>query len=530
MIIDFIIIIQEVLMKNIEDEGMIIWNIQKLSGLNTMKFREKFLGESDDTSSQNWSNIKYGDYFTSTSLTKAQMAIDNKREWIGNAEKSFCYDTKENMIDKLIEILSKDNLQYAVKNLRGGKADGSSNAMKLYNEEEKDGLICNLQSIKNNVVDVSNYDLIEQIWCIMYFAIYKRLPASFAQKDKFRKDMEEYNDTVMKLYGNTTRPAYRAIIDLAYSGNIVAQNELADLFYYGRLSGGEPQHKKAFEWFKKAAGELDDLKAIHYPLACWNVAYMLFNYHFRRDLKTKVTIKEIEEMSVKARRENAINYCLLALEQDKKCIPAYNLLGVILDVLETITSESEEISALITKVQSSELLRGLVGTTINSEVLFLKASEGGYVEASSNLARRECDKALNSIENSFDEKEHVIKAIDFFRNAAEKNGTWACNKLGEFYRLGKISVYYEEIDKTETKYFPEFINEEKARYYYLKATDNFLDKDSAWASLHLLESFKDDLDNESLERCREVIELVDNKEVNELYRNLSKSVGDIKHS
>ena len=113
----------------------------------------------------------------------------------------------------------------------------------------------------------------------------------------------------------------------------------------------------------------------------------------------------------------------------------------------------------------------------------------------------------------------ISEAIKYLEKSAENYCTWANNKLGELYREGYINIYYETIGKSESRQFKK-IDRQKAKGYYLSAIDYFIDKDSAWAAYHLLESYSDELDRDTKNRCRDIIEIAKNKEIIEKYKLL----------
>lgn len=115
--------------------------------------------------------------------------------------------------------------------------------------------------------------------------------------------METYNEQVLRRYGSMTMPAYRMIVGLAKAGNVVALTELGELYYNGRLTNGKPQYQKAFHCFLEAAGRPDEKREKRYPLACWNMAYILFNYQYRQDLKKAYIFDLQDEKSKLSHRQ-----------------------------------------------------------------------------------------------------------------------------------------------------------------------------------------------------------------------------------
>lgn len=511
-------------MNPVKNEGMLLWNLQVLSGASTNEFRSKLLGEPEFSIGQNtqkWMNIKQADYLTSDALKDAKRAVLNKSKWKEQAAHLFRNQTQSDFLRKLISILKK-KLKYSLKTPGGKTGRNLEDFLKKnlipYNDNYKTALIESMQRCVQG--KETEFDAMDYAWFATYLAIFKQLPNEFYQAGRLRHDLAEYNEMVQQRYGSVSTPAYRVIVSLANAGNLVAITELGELNYYGRFSQGKPQYKEAYRCFRIAAGELDGSSNIHYPLACWNIAYMMFNYGFRRDLK-EAFVSELEEQKMCERQEMAVRYCLTALEADRACVPVYNLLGVILDVLETTAGHDKWARDTSLMIKNSEIVQTIFGSdSITPENFFERASERGYVEASNNLARRECKKTISAKRGSHDQYVHLQKAIEYFERASQNSGTWASNKLGEFYRTGVISVYYEEINSTESVTFETCIDDNKAMYYYEKAMETFVDTHSAWACLHLLESYGDRIDEAIYNRCVYILNIVENKEIKERSNDL----------
>lgn len=479
------------------------------------EFIKSFLGVDIANNPDGKYNILDADYFTKTVFTTVADKLNDKSQWFETVQDITALN-KEVILNKMLEIFSlpiEKSISYYTNNRKSKKKEE-----KYYEKDACKKIGEKLLELKKE--PYSDYEFFQVIWYIVYLAVYKHLP----EDNKIQNDYEEFNFNVIKKYGAVTKPAQRAIVELAKKGNVVAQNTLGELFLYGRIAGDEPHYEKAYSYFLKAAGDISNDGSVHLPIACWNVAYMLFNYQFRRELKN-VHISELNNTTLRDRIENAINYCILALKIDKKCMPAFNLLGVILNVLEETTDSiisSTDRDCLKNKIILNEDLKRLLpeGKECIAETLFEIASSAGYVESLNNLWRIYCRKAFDELQGSSDEQKYISEAIKYLEKSAKNHCTWANNKLGELYREGYINIYYETIGKSESRPYENLIDMQKAKEYYLSAIDYFIDKDSAWAAYHLLESYLDELDRDTKNRCRDIIEMAKNKEVIEKYKLL----------
>lgn len=494
----------------------LIAQIQIMSGLSTTEFLSNFIGyQSSECNSnpQAWTNLKDGDYFTKNLFSVAEQYLCNYDQWMRKIEKKYPLESKEEVLNNLLRIIENNDLYYSPNNPAGKKEV----IYKKYNEEYLEKLTDSLRQSLEAPMYITNKDVYNFLWATVYLAVFKRIPDSFLIEDRIYKDTQEYNRKVLLRYGGSSVAAYRSIYTLAKEGNLVAQTELADLYYYGKINKNIKEYRKAFFWYFKAAGDLNNPSGAHYPLACWSLAYILFNYRFRRDLKHRIHIPEIENMSVFERRKKAIQYCLLALQTDSGiCVQAYNLLGVIMDVMDSIFryGDSQEVAdaeKILKLIQNNDFICHLLGSKpCTPETFFQIASDSGYVEACNNLGRRELKRVIFEPHNQL---EHIEKACKYLEISSLQNSTWASNKLGELYRTGKVSVYLDEFDRTETIYIYSLINSRKALEHYLRAVECFYDRDSAWAAVHLLESFSTEIDPEMKRHCIEIIHVVSEQAV-----------------
>ena len=126
----------------------------------------------------------------------------------------------------------------------------------------------------------------------------------------------------------------------------------------------------------------------------------------------------------------------------------------------------------------------------SSDEYFKDAADKGYVYAINNEA---ISHANNAFEKHDEKEEYVKKYIEAMGRSADKYEPWACVELGHFYRTGIIEKRRNDtLARTgDTLTFPEYINLDKARDYYLRASEFMLDKNSGWACYNILCYYQD---------------------------------------
>ncbi len=129
---------------------------------------------------------------------------------------------------------------------------------------------------------------------------------------------------------------------------------------------------------------------------------------------------------------------------------------------------------------------GIIYLNINKEKaieLFKKAADNDYVYAYNNLGKI-----------SEEEKDYK-KAFEYYLKSASKEESWACNKIGEFYRQGlgceknlKTAFYYYNLaTEVPIKLLDYYSKYNLAKYYYLNGNyEADVEKDESLA-INLLE-------------------------------------------
>lgn len=503
--------------KNDYEQGMLLFNLKLLMGssIKVSDFCKIFLGE-EENNQNNWTSIKNYDYLIKYKKTKAKDYLSRKKQWMGEV-KPYALPMRCEVVNGMILFLKSGRLMYAISNPASKKFD-KKNDVKLYNKEEIKNLSSLYKKVKKNNYD--HYEFLDAIWQTVYLAVYGFLPKN---DDLINNDMDEYEYKILKPYGGSMSiPAQRALYYLAKKGNVVALNDLGELYYYGKITNGVPDYQRAYCEFVKAAGNKDDC----YPLGCWNVAYMLFNYRFRRELKNICVIPELEVEPHETRIKKAIRYCIMAMKKDITFMPAINLLGVILDVIVNVDSYRTINVEITNDLFIKELFKDK--GEITPELFFKEAANPlyGYAEAENNLWRINCERAFKADHDSTSESKYLKEAVKHLEISAKLHCTWACNKLGVYYSTGEMQIYYEETSTIEKRIFDQrrVIDKRKAFRFFLMAIDDFIDASSAWSAYHILTEFQDDIDEKIVDRCTDIIcNLTKNKEVRQRYNEWQRS-------
>ena len=353
---------------------------------------------------------------------------------------------------------------YALKRIKSSETSFSEDSFSTYNPDAKKHLL------KYFTCDISSCTLKDYIYVITYWAMLKTLPPVFFFELNYRKQLAEFNTVVVSRYGVNSQGGKRVLLDLCNS-NIFAMYEVGNLYYFGMRYNQKPDLQKALYYFKKSAGissndEIDQSKCN--PLALWVISYMYRTY--RKDLDLAHldynAIPEIECLTETERLSLSIKYCKKAVQLNR-CIPAYNLLGLI----------SKNLSEVERKEYSLK----------SPEYYFLEAAEQDYPYAYNNLAAIEREKIFVS---SYPiARKHLDKYLHYLSKAADLDEPWACRKLGQFYLDGKITLQDLEVSFLSKK------DLETAYKYFQKAISEYNNESSAISYDYLLVHFQDKYDS-----------------------------------
>lgn len=360
-----------------------------------------------------------------------------------------------------------------------------------YDIEEKEKLIDYLESHSLNLLDM--------LYLYVYLSVHKKNSPNFYFGAKYDDDMQEFNEEVICKYGTTTKVGIRAIMNLAKKSepNMFALYEYAELLYWGRntISQNIPE---AFIWYFKASGfnlpTNDDLQNDLYeyfldgkfkkiekeycnPLALWSIAYIIYFYHRRADLKDCETIDFIERLTEKRRIRLSLYYAYKSYFLNKNGSAA-NLIGDILYHLseEELTSYRK----LLKEEDQIELLEDPIE-------YYKLAMADDYIFAFNNYALYLSEKIAKSI-NENERSKLIDDYLVTLNQSADKGDPWALNSLGLYYSEGRIQKYND---------ITFIIDDVKAKEYFKRATTTYVDNNTIWACTNLLIKYQKDYDSKN---------------------------------
>lgn len=229
---------------------------------------------------------------------------------------------------------------------------------------------------------------------------------------------------------------------LAKDNNPYALYELGNLEYNGFMAG-YPRYEEAFKYHKLAA-------SFDHPTSNWILAHMIIN--------KKIGSLTQEDIN------NAWNYLTKAKSLDS--ISAINTIGICYQLGYTKNREKNEHLA----IKHFEL-----------------AAKNNYVYAYNNLGK------------IYENKKEFKKAFEYYIKSANEEESWACNKVGEFYRQG---IYIEKNEHLAYHYYKLGANAPKihrypwniynlVKYFYLNGNSTLGIKKDIEKSISLLEEIKD---------------------------------------
>ena len=229
---------------------------------------------------------------------------------------------------------------------------------------------------------------------------------------------------------------------LANENNPYALHELGNLEYDGIIAG-YPRYEEAFNYHKQAA-------SYDHPTSNWMLAHMIIN--------EKIGSLSNEDIN------NAWKYLLKAKSLDS--ISSLNTIGICY----------------------------LYGYTPNKEINLNKAMEHFELAAKHNYTY-----AYNNLGKIYEEKQDYQNAFNYYLKSANEEESWACNKIGEFYRLG---LYVEKDINKAFNYYKIGANSpisnrcnwniyNLVKYFYLEGNSTLGIKKYIDKSISLLNQIKD---------------------------------------
>ena len=299
--------------------------------------------------------------------------------------------------------------------------------MELYNLAKNDETVPDefTKKIYNQISENKVYQTICDI--LIYIVLEKKQPiyTETSQKEIIENLLNSTNISVselekfLKLQMQDGINYTHSLKILAKEKNPYACYEMGEMEYNGKMVG-YPRYIKSYEYFKIAAEK-------NHPRASWLIAQMIYQ-------------KKIGDLS-----EDDLKLAWYYLKKAEKVgsVAAINTIGTC-------------------------YLKGLVPDEPQSEekaiAYFKKAINSDYVYAYNNLGKL------------YENKKDYKKAFKYFLFGAEKEESWACNKVGEYYRLGivtdidmnKAFMYYNLATEVPLNILDHWAYYNLAKYFYLK--------------------------------------------------------------
>lgn len=301
--------------------------------------------------------------------------------------------------------------------------------LELYNIAKNDKTVSDIftkqiySQISENQMHKTMFDL------LVYIVLEKKQPVytKISQKEMIENVLNNTNISVselekfLKLQMQDGINYTHSLKKLVKEKNPYACYEIGEMEYTGQMTG-YPRYIKSYEYFKIAAEK-------NHPRACWLIAQMIYQ-------------KKIGDLS-QDYLEIAWHY--LKKAENVGSIAAINTIGIC-------------------------YLKGLVPNEPKSETkaieYFQKAMNHNYVYASNNLGK------------IYEQQKDYDKAFKYFLIGADKEESWACNKVGEYYRLGiatekdikKAFKYYNLATEVPLNILNHWAFYNLAKYFYLKGS------------------------------------------------------------
>ena len=329
-------------------------------------------------------------------------------------------------INKILSVLENKVISYS------SILDINSN-LKLYN-------VCyQLYDISKNDLDVpksfvdllnefiNNTNLFEFIANVFFYVVLdKKQPVSFENKL-----MKSINDTLKHTsispnqitdFINTQLEesmwsSLRKIDELSKNGNAFACLQMAFYEFYG-LIAGHPRYIKSYNYYKIAADQ-------NHPAANWAIGHMYYNGYIGN--------------STQADFKLALEYFNKAKELGSAA--AINSLGLVY---------------------------------LDGKIKSIKKDKEKAVELFNIAISKGSIFALNNLGKIYENEGKYKEALKLFECSALSGESWAANKVGEYYRIGKhvekdlrkAFHYYNKADETSIYFMCPWAKYNLAKYFY----------------------------------------------------------------
>ncbi|MDO4283468.1 MAG: tetratricopeptide repeat protein [Clostridia bacterium] len=171
----------------------------------------------------------------------------------------------------------------------------------------------------------------------------------------------------------------RGIYELAKKNNPYACFEMGSLELYGQITG-TPRYFESYQYFKRAAKK-------NHPNAIWAIGYMHYNGY----------------IGTKSRRDYIIAFRCFNKARKYNCLAAINGIGTMF---------------------------------LHGNVPFIQKNEKKAIKLFEYAAKNHYIYAFNNLGTIYEKRNELKKAFQYYLKAANLGESWACNKVGEFYRKG----------------------------------------------------------------------------------------------
>ena len=372
----------------------------------------RIIKENSNTTNTFWQSDLFSIIFNTDTVADSTVnnyctgfrSINSKyKKYIQNIKTNYEKDKKsmKPLVSKIVSLISNTNKEEL--------------SIQEINENENLKIICEkLYSISKNDTNVSqtlsmklfNYletnDLYSFFIEVLFYTILEKKQPIFIEDDMnnlIEQNIYETNISFKNIKDyvniqlNSGLWSIRGIYELAIKNNPFACFEMASMEYYGIISG-YPRYDIAYNYFKTAA-------SYNHPAANWAIGNLYYTGKIGNNSKKDLylTLKYFN----KARK--------------LKFPYVYNSIGLIY------------LKGNIPHIRKSES---------NAIKYFQIAAEKGNVYAYNNLGK------------IYENKKNYKKAFENFIQSANMNESWACNRIGDYYRKG---LYVKKDLKKSFEYF-----------------------------------------------------------------------------
>ena len=356
--------------------------------------------------------------FRSINSSYKQIYINYKKKYHNNK------DVLIPIINNLLSII--DGYLYNFNNIKD-----------LNNNESLKNIVINLHPLAKNdiyvpnklkkeiIKDIKDNNFYQAICSILFFIILDKKQPLYVD--------EEIKETIENISRNTNISIndlkkylelkfteginyIPSLKKLAKENNPYALHELGNLEYNGIITG-HPRYEEAFIYHKQAA-------SYDHPTSNWILGHMIIN-------------KQIGSLS-----DDDINNAWLYLQKAKSLdsISAINTIGIC--YLKGYNPQKE--------------------ISVDKAIKYFEmAAKNNYIYAYNNLGK------------IYEENKDYQKAFEYYLKSANQEESWACNKVGEYYRLG---LHVEK-------------DFEKSFYYYTLGSNSPISNRCNWNIYNLVKYF-----------------------------------------